>query len=340
MDEIKEKVSINNYLDVLIDQEIDDKTNCPICISGVSSILIEVYTDLKKSIKEGEFQRFLKENSLFNIFNWKNEVYPIPINKLKKILMVWKKLCNKSEEEYINLYEKAYEQSTYFKAKRSPVNIKVVKSMDIKLAYLLGIIYADVALRNVWSTFDKEKRFRWEITITEELSENLETITSLLEEIFGIKTNVKSVYKGKWYRILFNSMILLRILNKVFEMPIGYKKGKLRMPKVIQKAPFRIKKYFVMGFMDGDGMCSKVNTTKKFTPVVSMSQSSREILQDLNEIMKEGSLNFNLYKKKRDKFNWYVLETKNKQQIREFYENFGFLYHNKKERLKRLVESF
>ena len=336
----KNNIKLKNYFDLLIDKNIDDRTKCPICISCISDILNRIYLDLKKNIKEGEFQRFLKENSLFGLYHWKENYYPILLIKLKKLLLMWKEVCNKSLNESNNLYENIYEKTTFLKAGKSPVNIKAIKYLDSKLVYILGIIYADGSLRDIWLTQKKEKRFRWEITITDESYQNLQKIVQLLEEIFNIKTNVKSVYGGRWYRILFNSLILHRILNKIFEMPMGYKKGKLKIPTVIKKASFDIKRYFLVGFFDGDGMCSRFNKKKKFTPVISVSQSSKEILQDLNEILKEKGFNFRLNQKKRNKFEWYVLETKDKEQIKRFQEEFGFMYHNKKERLKLLVESF
>lgn len=335
-----ENFPLKNYFDLLIDPKIDDVTDCPVCITGIAHIINEIYIDLTKHSQEGKFQELLKKNSLYNIYSWKNNIYPIPIWKIKQLLLFWKNACNKSESEYTQLYNRMFQEATYFKAKCSPVNIKIIKSIDTKLAYLLGIIYADGALRNIWLTFKNEKRFRWEITVTEELESNLETIIPLLEEIFGIKTNVKTVCSGRWYRILFQSMIFFRILNNLFEMPMGYKKGKLKIPSLLKEAPFEIKKYFVSGFFDGDGWCSILNTKKKFTSVVAVSQSSKEILEDLNDVLKEAGLNFKLNNKKRGQYIWYDLITKSKKQIKLFQNEFNFYYPNKRERLKVLVDSF
>ncbi|MBU1976860.1 MAG: LAGLIDADG family homing endonuclease [Nanoarchaeota archaeon] len=152
----------------------------------------------------------------------------------------------------------------------------------------------------------------------------------MFEKIVGIKTNVKSVYNGKWFRILFQSIILYRILNKVFDFPYGYKKGKLKIPTVFNNASLELRKYFLIGFFDGDGRCSYLNKNRKTYPFVSVSQSSRGILCDLNKILSEAKLGFNIYEKRRDSFGWYVLETKDKKKIKRFKEEFGFLYPNKK----------
>lgn len=334
------KIKLDNYLDLLIDEEIDNITKCPICISGVSDILNRIYLDLKKNIEEGIFQKFMRKRALLGILAWKNNTWPIPIFKLKELLLLWKEVCNKSWKEHNDLYEEVYQKAEYFKARCSPVNINVIKSIDAKLTYLLGIIYADGSLRNIWLTYKREKRFRWEITVTEELSENLDVIVQLLKEVFSIRTNVKAIYGGRWYRILFYSMILFRIFNKVFEMPMGYKKGRLRVPKIIKNAPFKIKKYFLIGFFDGDGWCSNFNRKKRFTPTLAVNQSSKEILEDLNEILKEAGLNFHINIAKRNSYKWYTLVTKDRKQIKRFQEVFHFRYSNKKERLKVLVESF
>ena len=96
---------------------------------------------------------------------------------------------------------------------------------------------------------------------------------------------------------------------------------------------------FLLGFFDGDGACSNFNKKKRFTPIVSVSQSAKEILEDINEILNERNLIFRLYRKTRKSYVWYVLKTKNKMQIKKYREEFGFLYPNKRKRLKVLVEN-
>lgn len=159
-----------------------------------------------------------------------------------------------------------------------------------------------------------------------------------LKETFGVETNLKSVYSGRWYRILFNSLILHRLLNNLFEMPFGYKKGKLRLPQLLKEAPFEIKKNFLIGFFDGDGWCSKRADTK--TPMVSVSQSSKEILLDLKEILSDGGIDFKLYKKFSNNYFFYVLETKDKNKIKKFKEVFGFRHPLKINHLNLLLENF
>ena len=223
---------LENYFDLLIDEKIDSITNSPICISGVDSIINYIYLELKDNFPEGKFQFNLKKYfPLPTIISWKNGVYPIPLVKLKQLLKLWGLVCQKNEKEIMTLYDKCFIQAKHFQAQNSPIKINVIKEITPDLAYFLGVLYADGSLRNVNLTFNQEKRFRWEITITDETPCNLEIISSQLETIFGNKTNVKKVYAGKWHRILFSSMILHRILNNVFEMPMGYKKGKLKFQK-------------------------------------------------------------------------------------------------------------
>lgn len=334
------KIPLENYLDLLLDEDIDNLSNCPICVEGISDIIKIINDDLKNNL-EGKFQKTIKKHlSLTSYFAWKNAKYPIPIVKLRILLNLWKQVCNKSQTEYDEIYNLCFQKANYFKAMCSPVNIKVIKSLNQNVAYFLGILYADGALRDIWLTYENERRFRWEVTITEEFNQNLNNVTILLEDIFNIKTGVKEVYNGRWHRILFQSMILHRLLNKLFEMPMGYKKGRLRIPQIIKDAPFEIQKYFLIGFFDGDGSCSNLTNAKHFTPVVALSQSSKEILFDLMEILEHKDLKFRFHKKTREKHVWYVIETKDKQIIKKFYEEFGFIYINKRERLKKLIESF
>ncbi len=336
----KESVKLRNYLDKLIDEKIDKLTKCPVCISGISDILYKLNEELKSNYNGKSIQRFLKEKSLYGIYQWKKDWYPIPLNKLKEYLLLWKNICGKSEEEYTQVYDKIFLGGTYFRAKCSPIKVKIIKSIGSDLAYLLGIIFADGALRNIWLTYQNEGRLRWEISITDKLPNNLTAITGIIHKLFGIKTNVKIVYGGRWHRILFQSMILHRLLNEVFEMPMGYKKGKLKIPKIIKESPYKIRKDFLIGFFDGDGSCSNLKSKGKAYPLITVAQSNKEILSELNEILKESGFNFNLYAKRRKGYCWYVLETKDKNQIIQFEHNIGFRDKIKRERLRLLVDDF
>lgn len=331
-------MEISNYLDLLIDKKKDNNTCSPICIEGLTDVLQGIYSDLKQALPEGKFQKIMKEKSLLAILRWKNNQDPIPIYKIKELLQFWKTSTSKTSRECDLLYDKVYDAATYFRAIKSPIKVKVVKALTPDLAYLLGVIYADGSLRNIDLTFEQENRYRWEINITDETTQNLSFLILLLEEIFGIRTNVKKVYGGRWHRILFQSMILWRILHELFEMPQGYKKGRLKIPYLIKKSPFDIKKQFVIGFFDGDGGCSKDEKTR--TPIVAVSQSSKGILEEFDLILREKGLFFKMYKKSSNGFDYYVLETKKRDQIKKFQEFFGFRDHLKKERLQKLIENF
>ena len=336
-----DKIPIPNYLDLMIDEKIDSSTKSPVCLDGISHVLQEIYEEIKKCYVGNAFKKILEERALLGLYSWKNGVYPIQIFKLKKFLNLWMEICNKTAEEYNTLYERCYQEATYFRAQNSPFHIKIVKGLDKNLAYFLGVLYADGSLRNIWLVYKgKRNRFQYEITITDESAQNLMTIVKLFENIFNLKTNVKKVYGGKWFRILFSSMVLHRLFNKVFDMPMGYKKGKLRIPDIIKNAPFEIKSQFVKGFFDGDGWCSDSHLDKKVYPVVSVSQSDKLILQDINEILIEKGFNFRFIVRKRDHLTWYELNTKSMKQIRTFYDEVGFGYKNKMKRLENLIDYY
>ncbi len=252
---------------------------------------------------------------------------------------MWVSICKKSKEEKEQKYNKFFKDANYFRVFKSPVKVKVIKFLDPRLAYLIGNIYADGALRNAPSVMKREGRYRYEITITDESKEHLSDITKILEKVFNIKTNVKTLYNGRWYRILFYSSTLHRILNKVFEMPVGYKKGKLRVPSLIKNTPLEIKKYFVIGFFDGDGSCTDLmEGREKFTPIVHVGQSDKKILLDIQKMLKEFGLDFNLHRHRYKQYEWYVLNTKDKNQIKLFQKRIGFTHPLKKRRLEILVK--
>lgn len=332
-------MKLDNYFDLLIDEKLDSKTNCPICVDGVSEEIQRIYLEIKQAYKGNEFQKSLIPRCSKGIYYWKQGLYPVPIYRIKQLLTLWQEICNKSDEESLAFYNQIFDKSTYFRAKCCPTRVKIIKELTPHLAYLIGNLYSDGSLRDIWLTLQNKKRFVYEITITDEFTVNLQLICDIFSDILGVKTNVKGVYGGRWYRILFSNMIIHRMFNKIFNMPMGYKKNRLRVPELIYKSDFEIKKNFLIGFFDGDGACNKTREGK-FTPIVSVSQSSKGILEDLDQILREGGLFFNIYKKFRDKYEWYTLETKDKKNIRKFKETFGFYHPIKKERLDSLVKSF
>ena len=178
------KNPLNNYFDLLVDEKIDSISKCPVCIDGICDILDGIYDELKIHYKGGQFQRFLRIHLLYGIYHWKENYHPVPISKLKLLLALWKKTCNKNIDEYGEILNRIFQKATYFKACRSPVKVKVIRFLDTKLVYLLGVIYADGALRDIWLTQRNEGRFRFEISITDEKEENLKIIVDLLKEQF------------------------------------------------------------------------------------------------------------------------------------------------------------
>ena len=334
---LKPAIELKNYLDLMIDVRADKIGNCPVCIDGISTILQEIHTDLKEKA-QGNIQKMLETYGVKSgFYNWKVGRYPVPIAKIKKILEMECEICQKTNKEKEELYDRIFRKATFFRSFKTNVKIRVVKELTPRLAYLLGVLYADGSLRDTWNTYQKEGRFRYEITITDESKEHLENVRMLLDEEFNIKTNVKTVY-NRWHRLLFYSGSLHRMLSKVFEMPIGYKKGKLKVPDIINNAPDEIKKYFIMGFFDGDGSCTKIKKQKKISPIIHVSQSDPKILIEIQNLLKNFELDFKLHKKRREKFVWYMLETKSKTTIKKYSQIIGFLHPDKKARLDWLVQ--
>ena len=179
-------MKLQNYLDLMIDEKIDNITRGPICINGVSKIIEKIYLDLKINISKGNFQKTLIING-FNcttFFSWKNNKYPIPIIKVKKLINFWKDICNKTDKECKETYDQFYRKAKYFRMFRSPLKIKVIKELDEDLSYLIGILFSDGCLRNIWKTYRNKGRFRFEISITDEFSDNLEISINLLNKLF------------------------------------------------------------------------------------------------------------------------------------------------------------
>lgn len=53
-------MKLDNYLDLMIDEKIDNITDGPVAIDGVSSLIIQIYEDLKPKTK-GKFHKLLRK---------------------------------------------------------------------------------------------------------------------------------------------------------------------------------------------------------------------------------------------------------------------------------------
>jgi len=188
------------------------------------------------------------------------------------------------------------------------ITIPLQNSPD--LSFLAGIIIGDGYLGS-------EKR-----RIQIEMSDKniLEEILKAFYSIFGIKTRLRKVKKQKenylqTWRIVFESKEISLLFNKIFEIPLGKKSDKVKVPSVIFTSNSECKKSFIRGLFFADGSFKK--------KTIRFSSSSQKLLEGLQKLFQEMGFQSvkRYYKNKR--YNKYYFEL--------------FLMTNEAERFKLLL---
>ena len=311
-----------NYLALLIESNLRDENTSNLCLSGVEAQIELLYQGIREAHK-GSMRRVLSERGLLAIYNWKEGRYAIPIYRVQEIVSLWAEVTQASRSQEMEWMQKVFDASKFLTAQKSPQKIILPKLMTEELAYLLGLLYADGALTDPFLAQRNKGRFVYEISVTDASREHITKVCERLLAVFGVRTSVKAVYSGRWYRVLFASTALHRLLHCVFEMPYGKKKGKLSLPDLIRLGPVWARRAFVRGFFDGDGFCSVWEDTY-CQYIVSASQADRKILRDLQQVLVGDLIRSTIKKQTRDGYTWFSLSIRDKPSIRRYARFYGF----------------
>ncbi len=65
---------LKDYLELLIDEEIDENTGCQVCVFGIADLLEKIFLEIKTNYGGTYFQKFLKKKNLYGIgFRYDNK---------------------------------------------------------------------------------------------------------------------------------------------------------------------------------------------------------------------------------------------------------------------------
>lgn len=253
-------------------------------IHGISSLVVEILKDNKISISD--LSRELKVHKSL-IYRWKQNT-PISV---KNFFCLCKKTTN--SEFYIN---KAYELFTEFSSRNGNA-IKLPKYLDNELSYLIGVIVGDGGISSERST----------LSISGSKNELL-NISKIFNKVFSI--NPKIISFKNYSEFIVNSLPLKYFLIYVFELPEGKKKNRIRVPFIIRKSEHINQMSFIYGFYNSDGSLSERKYNRK---TLAMKQSTKILLEDINEILNKNNIKFNIYPDRT--MNSWVLASFNKKEI-------------------------
>ena len=242
---------------------------------------------------------------------------------------LWKVYCNKSELELKNMTESIFLEVSHFSVAKGR-KVMLPRETNSKLAYLLGYTMGDGCLVDYLKRKVSTGSFKYEIKIastTEDFAKNV--LNPLFKNSFGIKGNIYKT-NSECFVLYIQSKVLYVFLNKIFEFPIGKKKGKLIVPRLIKKSEYEIKKSFVAGFFDADGHVYIKNKEIAFT------QADRRFLEELSEILNDIGINTRrIYQFKKEFGTTYSLTLK-WNSVGRFVEDIPILYPDKVDKINEL----
>lgn len=245
-------------------------------VTGVEEIIRNLWIQIKTKVEVSEIKNELIKKfslSLPSIERLVSGRSSMPLNFVREIVEIWKKICNPSQEKYTETI-KLIEENSKFKGGSNSIPIVLPKVLNPKLSYLIGAL-RDGSLPEVYNN-------QYEIQFSQQNTEWLEkVIVPTIEDVFRIKTKVES-YGNQIPRIKIYSKPIYFFIKKFFEYPERLQVT-WTVPKLIINSPSEIKKWFIRGFFDSEG---EINIKQKRIVIHhSWNGQTPTVLEQLKEIL-------------------------------------------------------
>jgi intein/homing endonuclease len=282
------KMKFNNYLLKLDRKEYSRKGSDNIRVYGVGKHVEQIYSDLKQFRDIKDIEKDFTSHQVFS--SWILNKNGIAIQELYALHSYWKYICNKSDEELQELWDKCYDLAKHFGCMNGK-KILLPKELDYQLAYLLGVICGDGHLAEPNHSYDKLTSYNSELRITDQNQDTFVFLTKLFEGLFRYTPKIyseKSKVDKSFYRLVIRSKPMHRFLMVVCGLPVGDKRGKTKVPEIIKNSPLELKKWFIAGFFDADGCI----LTKNKWPAITITQYNSKILEEIKEISLKLGINW------------------------------------------------
>ncbi len=171
---------------------------------------------------------------------------------------------------------------------RTFLNIKKYRiTLDKKFCEFLGALMGDGCICRYTDWKNKE---RWIMTITgnKKLDKQyLYYLKKLLNNSCKLHSKYYEFANENSCRLTITNKNFSLELNKKFGFPIGEKYTKLKIPKLILKLPWNIKKLLIRGLFDTDG-CVVANKREDYRyPWVTITSKDIKFLEQIKEMLKE-----------------------------------------------------
>jgi hypothetical protein len=315
------QIPLKNYLLDLV-SSTDGKENS-IYLRNVENFIKEIWNEIvKMNWRKLNVRRLIPRElgvSTGIFYAYKNGRKSISIQTFYKLLLIWKKYCNKKNKELQKKWDRVFNSDFYFTVRRKNQKTFLPKFITPKLCYFLGWIVGDGSFTkkvNVYSVKISEKNKQQLILILKPLIKNL----------FRINAPIFIGY-GNGYRIQFGNKPLYRFLTKVLKIKVG------EIPTFIKKLDRINKNYFIMGIFDSEGCVMKSRNR------LTISQAKICFLKKLIKLLNEMNIYPNGPTFHKTKLGvWYDIRIESKEEFLKFAKNIGSNHIDKSKLLQMWVK--
>lgn len=195
--------------------------------------------------------------------------------------------------------------------------IKFPLILNNELAEFLGYVYGDGYI------------YKGYVEITNNEKEILARLKNLSQKLFGKKGKIKIDKRNGVKKIVIYSKLLVKLLNKIFELPIGKKSHTMKIPDILLKSPNHILKSFIRAYFDTDGYVALDQRSIEFC------SASRFFIQQLQLIFLRYRIYSSISRKSVNGQSYYRLFLKGND-VNKFKTEFSSILPLKKIRLNKL----
>lgn len=260
------KSKINSYLQLLRMKNEGEKGNDFIRLYNIRTYLRGI---ICKKYSRMALSKLLKVN-VKSMNNWIGDFKDdtgIPIKYALKIV----ELAGRSENDLFN--HVSYLGCTNSKKYMLP------KSISPELSYLLGSLIGDGHLANPGDLIHNGSEYNAEIRITDGDRKQLLFLRRIFKNLFDYKPPL--FREGTFYRLVGRSKVIHSFLYRVCGIPVGEKKNKTCIPKII-KGCHKYENWFLSGLFDSDGSISG--------GIIRIKQHNRALLVDCKRILEKSGI--------------------------------------------------
>lgn len=313
------KVPLRNYLLELVADS--DGKESSIYLKGIEKFIQEIWGEMvKDNWRTLRVRQFIPEKlGISSLYPYKSGRKAISIQKLYKLLFLWKKYCKKNNKDVMIQWNKIYKNNFTFAVHKSSALTKLPKYLNPRLSYLLGWICGDGHIDDRWG--------HYLIKISEKSTNQLNYILKpLLKELFNVNAPIFRIYEGG-YALQIGSKPILRFLNYVLKVKVG------QIPEIIKNLDPINKKYFLLGVFDSEGNVSSSYLESR----ILIHQGDYAFLKQLIDLFKDLNIYFTGPYRHETKLGiWHHIQVRKKHEVLKFIKEMGTCHVDKFQKIKNL----